>query len=128
MYESTRRTTEPLTNPSPRWWTLRRGVVFAVYLAWAYTPETTLHHLGVTYYPDKHWAAAVPIWVCTAVLYGAWMYDGVNRMSVKHTDAVELFEDRNGVIPRGVHEPDPPARGLAGCCCTRTNARERGAG
>lgn len=84
--------------------------MFALYLAWAYTPESTLRDLGVTYYPDKYWAAAVPIWVCTAVLYGAWAYEGVNRMSVMPTDAVELIEDQNGVIPRQLDEPDPPVR------------------
>jgi hypothetical protein len=36
--------------------------MFALYMAWAHTPEATLRALGVTYYPDKYWAAAVPVW------------------------------------------------------------------
>ena len=48
--------------------------------------------------------------MCVAVLYGAWMYEGVNRMSVKPTDAVELFEDHNGVVPFHLDEPDPSVR------------------
>ena len=48
--------------------------------------------------------------MCVAVLYGAWMYEGINRMSVKPTDAVELFENHNDVIPFHLDEPDPPVR------------------
>ena len=90
--------------------TLHRGVMYLMYLAWAYTPEALLHDLGITYYPDKYWALAVPIWICVTVLYGAWMYEGINRMSVKPTDAVELMEDSWG-IPRRLDGPDPPVRG-----------------
>jgi hypothetical protein len=34
-----------------------------------------LHAMGITYYPDKYWAVAVPTWICVAVLYGAWAYE-----------------------------------------------------
>mmetsp|Transcript_22492 Transcript_22492/g.55659 ORF Transcript_22492/g.55659 Transcript_22492/m.55659 type:complete len:161 (-) Transcript_22492:114-596(-) len=84
------------------------GVMFALYLAWAYTPEAMLHALGVTYYPDKYWAAAGPVWMCAAGLYGAWAYEGVNRMAVRRIDAVELIEEEGGSIPRRLDRPDPP--------------------
>ena len=45
--------------------------MYVVYLVWAYTPEDVLVRLGVTYYPDKYWALAVPCWICVLVLYGA---------------------------------------------------------
>jgi phosphatidylinositol glycan class P protein len=82
--------------------------MFALYLAWAYTPEAMLHALGVTYYPDKYWAAAGPVWMCAAGLYGAWAYEGVNRMAVRRIDAVELIEEEGGSIPRRLDRPDPP--------------------
>jgi hypothetical protein len=31
-------------------------------------------------------------------------------MSVKRTDAVELIEERDGLIPQHLDEPDPPVR------------------
>lgn len=39
----------------------------AVYLVWAYTPEPYLRSLGITYYPSKYWALAVPSFVMVAV-------------------------------------------------------------
>uniref|UniRef100_A0A7S1I5M2 PIG-P domain-containing protein n=1 Tax=Eutreptiella gymnastica TaxID=73025 RepID=A0A7S1I5M2_9EUGL len=42
-------------------------VAFAMYLFWAYVPETWYVSYGITYYPDRYWAVAVPAWVFMAV-------------------------------------------------------------
>ena len=39
------------------------GVLFFVYLFWAYVPDDTLRALGIEYYPDKYWALAIPTWI-----------------------------------------------------------------
>ena len=36
------------------WVTTWTGLV--LYLLWAFLPEETLEAVGVSYYPDKHWA------------------------------------------------------------------------
>ena len=51
---------------------------YAVFLLWAYLPEHVLHDLGVTYYPSKYWAVAVPCHVLVsvaAVYVGYWFYN-----------------------------------------------------
>ena len=45
-----------------------------LFLAWALTPEAVLHSFGVTYYPAKWWALALPSWLCLAVVYAYVAY------------------------------------------------------
>ena len=35
-------------------------ICYAMFLLWAYVPEHVLQELGVTYYPNKYWAVALP--------------------------------------------------------------------
>ncbi|KAJ2623828.1 hypothetical protein GGI26_002066 [Coemansia sp. RSA 1358] len=35
---------------------------FVVYLVWAYLPDSALEAMGITYYPDRYWALALPAW------------------------------------------------------------------
>ncbi|GJN01312.1 hypothetical protein PR202_ga18569 [Eleusine coracana subsp. coracana] len=56
-------------------------IAIAVYLAWAYTPEPWLHSLGITYYPSKYWALAVPSFVIVAVALSMAIYMGFNFLA-----------------------------------------------
>lgn len=53
-------------------------IATAVYLAWAYTPEPVLRSLGITYYPSKYWALAVPSFVVVTVVLSMGIYMGLN--------------------------------------------------
>ncbi|XP_039821784.1 phosphatidylinositol N-acetylglucosaminyltransferase subunit P-like isoform X2 [Panicum virgatum] len=53
-------------------------IATAAYLAWAYTPEPVLRSLGITYYPSKYWALAVPSFVIVAVALSMAIYMGLN--------------------------------------------------
>ena len=35
-------------------------ICYAMFILWAYLPERALQELGVTYYPNKYWAVALP--------------------------------------------------------------------
>lgn len=90
-------------------------VVFGLYLLWAYLPEHVLQDLGITYYPNKYWAIAVPCWTCVAVVYGVIVYVCITfirnpSLDSKHAYTDELAEgnsargdlyifDGNGVPP-----------------------------
>ncbi|XP_037427011.1 phosphatidylinositol N-acetylglucosaminyltransferase subunit P-like [Triticum dicoccoides] len=50
----------------------------AVYLAWAYAPEPALRSLGITYYPTKYWALAVPSLAMVALALSLLAYLGSN--------------------------------------------------
>ena len=36
--------------------------VYVIFLIWIFTPEELLHALGITYYPDKHYAINLPVY------------------------------------------------------------------
>ncbi|KKA28865.1 hypothetical protein TD95_000298 [Thielaviopsis punctulata] len=42
---------------------------FLVYLLWAFLPAPFIHALGITYYPDRWWALAVPAFLVVALVY-----------------------------------------------------------
>jgi hypothetical protein len=52
-------------------------VLFAAYLAWALIPDSLLHRWGITYYPSKYYAIAIPAYslsmMCFIIVgYIAW--------------------------------------------------------
>jgi phosphatidylinositol N-acetylglucosaminyltransferase subunit P len=51
------------------------AVAFVAFLLWAVLPESALHAMGITYYPSKHWALAIPLWLVILVLYVYWAYE-----------------------------------------------------
>ena len=36
--------------------------VYVIFLVWTLTPEEYLHSLGITYYPNKHYAINLPVY------------------------------------------------------------------
>lgn len=49
--------------------------VAVLYLIWAYVPAQTLESFGVTYYPSKYWATALPLWFCLALIFSFVAYE-----------------------------------------------------
>ncbi|KAK9123574.1 hypothetical protein Sjap_013176 [Stephania japonica] len=55
-------------------------VATVLFLIWAYIPEPWLHSVGITYYPSRYWAFAVPIFAMVAVVLAIGFYVGLNFM------------------------------------------------
>ncbi|XP_072963220.1 phosphatidylinositol N-acetylglucosaminyltransferase subunit P-like [Typha angustifolia] len=55
-------------------------IATVIYLVWAYTPEPWLHSLGITYYPSKYWALAIPSFFMVSVVLAMIFYLGLNFM------------------------------------------------
>ncbi|KAK3143352.1 hypothetical protein QOZ80_4AG0299300 [Eleusine coracana subsp. coracana] len=70
-------------------------IAIAVYLAWAYTPEPWLHSLGITYYPSKYWALAVPSFVIVAVALSMAIYMGFNFLATPPPTSFNTIFDEN---------------------------------
>jgi len=67
-------------------------VAFVAYVAWAYVPEAALVREGITYFPDKSWALALPAGLCWAVACAYFAYDAVNRAMVPPLSSRTLME------------------------------------
>ncbi|CAN6241412.1 unnamed protein product [Urochloa humidicola] len=70
-------------------------IATAVYLAWAYTPEPALRSLGITYYPSKYWALAVPSFVIVAVALSMAIYMGLNFVATPPPTSFSTIFDEN---------------------------------
>lgn len=62
------------------------SVLYLVYIVWACTPDAVLHWHGITYYPSKYWAIAIPTWLCVSLVMVYYLYlclNGImaNRLS-----------------------------------------------
>ncbi|XP_011625766.1 phosphatidylinositol N-acetylglucosaminyltransferase subunit P [Amborella trichopoda] len=68
-------------------------VATVVFLAWAYIPEPCLHFLGVTYYPNKYWALAVPAYGLVIVVSLMGFYVGLNFMITPPPTSVSTIFD-----------------------------------
>lgn len=40
-----------------------------LFILWAFVPDEVLHRHGITYYPSRYWAMAIPTWLCVTVLF-----------------------------------------------------------
>eukprot|EP01083_Nonionella_stella_P126452 382740_1 len=74
-------------------------VVFALFLLWAYLPESILHSAGITYYPSKWWALAIPTFMCTTWGFIVVTYFGYNLYSTNPLHSMATIRDEFS-IPR----------------------------
>lgn len=54
---------------------------YVAFLMWAFIPETYLNDLGITYYPSKYYAIALPAYVLVAYGFVNIMYVGLNMIN-----------------------------------------------
>jgi len=78
-------------------------VAYGMYLIWALVPDCTLNALGITYYPSKYWALALPAFsiVCTAFV--VCIYNALNFLATPSLTSSDLIEDDHS---RESHEHD----------------------
>ncbi|DBB10161.1 TPA: hypothetical protein ACH3X3_001741 [Trebouxia sp. C0006] len=81
------------------------GVAYGAFLCWAYIPERCLQALGISYYPDKYWALAVPSWICVAVVAAYWAYESWNESLVPPLESLSNIQDVYSKSPANLGLP-----------------------
>ncbi|KAJ2957508.1 hypothetical protein NQZ79_g6790 [Umbelopsis isabellina] len=69
-----------------------------IYLIWAYVPDEILHSLGITYYPSRYWALAVPVWIMTLVWFIFISFMSINLMNTAPFDSFTCITDEHANI------------------------------
>ena len=68
-------------------------VVLIIYLLWAYLPDETLKDLGISYFPSKYWALALPTYLLLSVWVGLFAYSAFFFYLAPPLDAPILIKD-----------------------------------
>ncbi|XP_066591912.1 phosphatidylinositol N-acetylglucosaminyltransferase subunit P [Prorops nasuta] len=71
------------------------NMFFVLYLVWAIVPDSILYELGLTYWPQKYWAIAIPIWTLTALATFAFIiYPSINLLMTPDIDDIKTITDK----------------------------------
>ena len=68
-------------------------VVFVVFLIWAFSPRSFFHEMGITYYPSRYYALALPAYMIMLVLVVVMSYIGINMMMTLEADDMRTIRD-----------------------------------
>ncbi|GEQ71071.1 hypothetical protein JCM33374_g4752 [Metschnikowia sp. JCM 33374] len=76
------------------------AVALAMFAMWILAPHSVLLSLGVSYYPDKYWAQAIPMYFLMLMLYSYVSVTLYNtEVQTLKLDDLRLFTDEHSVSP-----------------------------
>lgn len=58
---------------------------------WAYLPDEVLESYGITYYPSKYWALAIPSMMVTTFTFSSIFYRAINFISTAPLDSLDTI-------------------------------------
>ena len=74
--------------------------VYIVFLIWAFATEDMLHNYGITYYPSKYYASALPAYVIVIYILSGVTYIGINMFNTFDPDDIRtVIDDQSRFAP-----------------------------
>eukprot|EP01127_Copromyxa_protea_P007783 TRINITY_DN1771_c0_g1_i2.p1 TRINITY_DN1771_c0_g1~~TRINITY_DN1771_c0_g1_i2.p1 ORF type:complete len:149 (-),score=27.44 TRINITY_DN1771_c0_g1_i2:40-486(-) len=70
-------------------------VILFAYLIWTFLPDSVLHPLGITYYPDRYWAILGPQYLLVTFIFSIICYGALNLMDTAPLDSYNLLTDKD---------------------------------
>ncbi|KAJ2721887.1 hypothetical protein GGI07_003678 [Coemansia sp. Benny D115] len=77
-------------------------VSFVLYLMWAYLPDSVLGAVGITYYPDRYWALALPAWWLTVVAFAYLFNMAANMYNTPLLNSMDNIVDPYSNLPKNM--------------------------
>lgn len=68
-------------------------VAYFCFIVWAFVPERFLHSLGITYYPSRYYAIALPSYILVLFVLVGVSYVGYNMMKTNSPDDIRTIRD-----------------------------------
>ena len=86
-------------------------VLFLMYLVWAFAPDELLHLWGITYYPNKYWAVAIPTWITLTFFTAIFLYYALSLyLGAADFDSTETITDSHAIpMPQSDSNTSPEA-------------------
>ncbi|WVZ10908.1 hypothetical protein V8G54_015438 [Vigna mungo] len=69
-------------------------VATVIFFIWAYVPESWLQSAGISYYPSRYWALAVPTYVMVTIILMLGFYIGLNFISTPSPSSLNTVFDK----------------------------------
>ncbi|KJE97809.1 hypothetical protein CAOG_07903 [Capsaspora owczarzaki ATCC 30864] len=76
---------------------LAAWAAWVAYILWAVVPDEYLRMVGITYFPQKYWAVAVPAYACMIWVFIYWFYLASNLLRVPALDSTATILDSHTV-------------------------------
>ncbi|KAJ3101772.1 hypothetical protein HDU97_001056 [Phlyctochytrium planicorne] len=94
----------PSNNPDRQYYGfvlyLSTFVAAAIYITWALVPDDMLEAIGITYYPQKYWAVAIPVWVVGLIPFTLLMFTSVNLLNTPPLSSINTITDKSAHVLR----------------------------
>lgn len=72
------------------------SLMTVAYATWAFVPDSILHPLGISYYPDRYWTYAAPLYIFLAWVFSIIVYFAYNFINTAPIDSYYII---TGILP-----------------------------
>jgi phosphatidylinositol glycan class P protein len=68
-------------------------LVFIIFILWAFSPSELLRKVGITYYPSRYYAVALPSYLIVLYALVGMFYIGINLLSTLDPEHINTLRD-----------------------------------